>query len=361
MARLAMPSSTVGVLLVNLGTPDAPQAPEVRRYLRQFLSDPRVLDISAIGRWLLLNLIILPRRPARSAEAYRKIWGADGSPLLTHSRALCDQLRVALPDLQVELAMRYGNPSIRAGLTALRDRGCDRIVVFPLYPQYAASSTGSTVEAVYREAAGLWNTPYLSVVPPFYDDPGFINAFAEVGAPVLAELRPDHVLYSFHGLPERHMHKSDVSGQHCLRRDDCCAQIVAANRHCYRAQCHATAAALTARLGLDPASTSLSFQSRLGRAVWIRPYTDIVLPELARRGVKRVAVFCPAFVADCLETLEEIGIRAEADFKAAGGEALRLVPSLNAHPAWVRSAAALIRETAPHVLRALPIASTGLA
>jgi ferrochelatase len=361
MARLAMPSSTVGVLLVNLGTPDAPQAPEVRRYLRQFLSDPRVLDISAIGRWLLLNLIILPRRPARSAEAYRKIWGADGSPLLTHSRALCDQLRVALPDLQVELAMRYGNPSIRAGLTALRDRGCDRIVVFPLYPQYAASSTGSTVEAVYREAAGLWNTPYLSVVPPFYDDPGFIAAFAEVGAPVLAELRPDHVLYSFHGLPERHMHKSDVSGQHCLRRDDCCAQIVAANRHCYRAQCHATAAALTARLGLDPASTSLSFQSRLGRAVWIRPYTDIVLPELARRGVKRVAVFCPAFVADCLETLEEIGMRAEADFKAAGGEALRLVPSLNAHPAWVRSAAALIRETAPHGHRMLPIASTGLA
>ena len=349
------PGGSVGVLLVNLGTPDAPQAAEVRRYLREFLSDPRVLDISALGRWLLLNLIILPTRPAKSAAAYRKIWGADGSPLLSHSRALCEQVRAALPELQVELAMRYGNPSIRAGLTALRDRGCDRIVVFPLYPQYAASSTGSTVEAVYREAAGLWNTPYLSVVPPFFDEPGFIAAFAEVGAPVLAEFKPDHVLYSFHGLPERHMHKSDVSGTHCLRSPDCCATIVAANRHCYRAQCYATAAALTARLGLAPGTSSVSFQSRLGRAVWIRPYTDIVLPELARRGVKRVAVFCPAFVADCLETLEEIGIRAEEDFKAAGGEALRLVPSLNAHPAWVRAAAELVREAAPQGRRMLPV------
>lgn len=346
----------IGVLLVNLGTPDAPQAPEVRRYLREFLSDPRVLDISPVGRWLLLNLVILPLRPARSAEAYRKVWRADGSPLLAYSRALAEQVRAALPDMQVELAMRYGNPSIPAGLTALRDRGCDRIVVFPLYPQYAASSTGSTVEAVYRAAAGLWNTPYLTIVPPFYDDPGFIDAFAEVGAPVLAELQPDHVLYSFHGLPERHMHKSDVSGTHCLRSADCCATIVAANRHCYRAQCFSTARALTARLGLAPEMTTVSFQSRLGRAVWIRPYTDIVLPELARRGVRRVAVFCPAFVADCLETLEEIGIRAEEDFKKAGGESLRLIPSLNAHPSWVRAAADLVREAAPR--RSLPLAPT---
>lgn len=347
--------SPIGVLLVNLGTPDAPQAPEVRRYLRQFLSDPRVLDISPVGRWMLLNLVILPLRPARSAEAYRKIWRADGSPLLVYSRALAEEVRAALPDMQVELAMRYGNPSITAGLTALRDRGCDRIVVFPLYPQYAASSTGSTVEAVYRAAAGLWNTPYLTIVPPFYDDPGFIDAFAEVGAPVLAELQPDHVLYSFHGLPERHMHKSDVSGTHCLRSPECCATIVAANRHCYRAQCFSTARALSARLGLAPETTTVSFQSRLGRAVWIRPYTDIVLPELARRGVRRVAVFCPAFVADCLETLEEIGIRAEEDFKKAGGESLRLIPSLNAHPRWVRAAADLVREAAPR--RSLPLAT----
>jgi len=343
-----------GVLLVNLGTPDAPMAAEVRRYLREFLSDPRVLDISPLGRWLLLNLIILPTRPARSAEAYRKIWGPDGSPLLVHSRALTERVRAALPDFPVELAMRYGTPSISAGLTALRDRGCDRIVVLPLYPQYAASSTGSTAEAVYRAAGALWNTPYITVVPPFYDHPGFIDAFAAVGAPVLADLQPDHVLYSFHGLPERHMHKSDMSGAHCLRSADCCAAIVAANRHCYRAQCHATAHALTQRLGLDPSRTTISFQSRLGRAVWIRPYTDIVLPELAAKGVKRVAVFCPAFVADCLETLEEIGIRAEEDFKKAGGEALRLIPSLNASPAWVAAVVDLIREAAPRG-RSLPV------
>ncbi len=350
---LLMPSP-IGVLLVNLGTPDAPHAPEVRRYLREFLSDPRVLDISPLGRWLLLNLIILPTRPARSAEAYRKVWRADGSPLLAFSRELHAGVRDALPDMQVELAMRYGNPSVAAGLKALRDGGCDRVVVFPLYPQYAASSTGSTVEAVYREAAALWNTPYLSIVPPFYDSPAFINAFAAVGRPVLDEFRPDHVLYSFHGLPERHMHKSDMSGQHCLRSADCCDQIVAANRHCYRAQCYSTARALTHALDLTPDTTSVSFQSRLGRAVWIRPYTDIVLPELARRGVRRVAVLCPAFVADCLETLEEIGIRAEEDFKKAGGEALKLVPSLNGHPAWVDAAAGLIRETAPRGHR-LPI------
>jgi ferrochelatase len=348
-------ASQTGVLLVNLGTPDAPQPAEVRRYLREFLSDPRVLDIAPLARWLLLNLVILPTRPARSAEAYRKIWRPDGSPLLVHSRDLTDRVRAALPDLPVELAMRYGSPSIAAGLAALRARGCDRVVVFPLYPQYAASSTGSTAEAVYRAAAALWNTPYITVVPPFYADPHFIDAFVAVGAPQLAEFRPDHVLYSFHGLPERHMHKSDLSGAHCLRDDHCCDRIVDANRHCYRAQCHATARALTARLGLDPASTTISFQSRLGRAVWIRPYTDIVLPELARRGIKRVAVFCPAFVADCLETLEEIGIRAEEDFKQAGGEALRLVPSLNASPAWVDAVVHLIREAAPRG-RSLPLA-----
>jgi ferrochelatase len=272
-----------GVLLVNLGTPDAPQAAEVRRYLREFLSDPRVLDISPLGRWLLLNLIILPTRPARSAEAYRKIWRADGSPLLVHSRALAERVRAALPDLPVELAMRYGTPSIAAGLAALRDRGCDRIVVLPLYPQYAASSTGSTAEAVYRAAAALWNTPYITVVPPFYDHPGFIDAFAAVGAPVLADLQPDHVLYSFHGLPERHMHKSDMSGAHCLRSADCCAAIVAANRHCYRAQCHATARALTAapRPRPVPHHDQLPVAARPGR---VDPSVHRHRPARARRA-----------------------------------------------------------------------------
>jgi ferrochelatase len=334
----------LGVLLVNLGTPDAPHAPEVRRYLAEFLADPRVIDINPVARWILLHLIILRFRPARSAEAYRKIWTPEGSPLLVHSKALAAAVAERLPGCEVALAMRYGAPSLADGLRALRDRGCDRLLVFPLYPHYAASSTGSTLEALYKAAGELWNTPYLWVVPPFYDHPSFIDALAQRGAPILDELRPDHVVFSYHGLPERHMHKSDPSGQHCLRQSGCCDAIIDANRSCYRAQCYATSRALIARLGLDPAGVSTCFQSRLGRTPWIRPYTDEVLPELARRGVRRVAVFCPAFVADCLETLEEIGMRADEDFRAAGGEALRLVPGLNSEPRWVDAVLQMIGE-----------------
>lgn len=345
--RSAQPMKpALGVLLVNLGTPDAPRAPEVRRYLREFLSDPRVLDIPAPARWLLLHLVILPFRPARSAAAYRRVWRPDGSPLLHHSRRLAEALRGALPDCEVELGMRYGEPSLARGLQALRQRGCDRIVVVPLYPQYAASTTGSTLDALYRAAAPAWNTPFFTVVPPFYDHPAFIDALAAVGAPVLDEFAPDHVLFSFHGLPERHLRKGDPTGAHCLRTPDCCDAVGVANRTCYRAQCFATARLLRRRLGLKEADTSIGFQSRLGRAAWIRPYTESEVVELARRGVRRLAVFCPAFVADCLETLEEIGIRAAESFVAAGGEALRLVPALNDHPAWVAALAAIIREAA---------------
>ena len=336
-----------GLLLCNLGTPDDPSPGAVRRYLRQFLADPRVLDINPVGRWALLNLIILPFRPAKSAAAYQKIWTQAGSPLLTHSQDLVRQVRARLgADWAVELGMRYQQPSIESALGNLRRAGADRIVVFPLYPQYSASSTGSSVEEVFRVVAKQWVTPSLAVVEPFYDDPGFIEAFAIRGREVIAAERPDHVLFSFHGLPERHMRKADATGTHCLQSEDCCARIVPANRHCYRAQCFATAHALAARLPLAPGSFGISFQSRLGRTPWIRPYTDIVLPELARQGKRRVVVFCPAFVADCLETLEEIGIRAQHDFKAAGGESLALVPSLNATPAWADAVVRLVRAQA---------------
>ena len=346
-----------GVLLVNLGTPDAPQAPEVRRYLREFLSDPRVLDINAVGRWLLLNLIILPTRPKKSAEAYRKVWTDEGSPLLVNSQRLADGVAAALPDHEVVLAMRYGSPSIADGLARLRAAGCDQLTVLPLYPQYAASSTASTIEKVFVETMQDWKPPFVTVLPPFYEEPRFIEAFAQVGQPTIDELAPDHVLMSFHGLPERHILKGDpTGGRHCLQSDSCCDAIGPNNRNCYRAQCHATARTLAARLGIAEDMYSVTFQSRLGRTPWIKPYTDEVLVDLAKRGVKRLAVFCPAFVADCLETLEEIGMGAREDFIAAGGEDLRLVPSLNGHPAWIEAVAGYIAEaTRPSAPRRLPV------
>ncbi len=340
--------SRIGVLLINVGTPEAPRPREVRRYLREFLSDPRVFDAPSPVRWFVLNFMILPFRPQRSAAAYARIWGRDGrSPLLSFSESFTEALARALGDgYDVVLAMRYGSPSIARGLLGLRSRGIDRIVVFPLYPQAASSSTGTSLEEVFRLAALPWNVPALSVVPPFHDHPDLARSFAELGRPVLDALRPDHVLFSFHGLPERHIFRSDDTGLHCLSVQDCCERIVPANRNCYRAQCFMTARAIAGAAGCDPARWSVSFQSRLGRDPWIRPYTDEIVRALPARGVRRLAVFCPAFVADCLETLEEIGIGLREMFLEHGGEELRLVPSLNAHPVWIDAAADLVRGAA---------------
>lgn len=336
-----------GLLLVNLGTPASTEVRDVRRYLREFLSDPRVLTMPAPARAALLNLVILPFRPARSAEAYRKVWLEEGSPLLVHGRALAAKVRERLGEgAMVELAMRYQEPALSGALERFRAAGVDRIVVLPLYPHYASSSWGSTAEAVYRLAAAHNNVAALQLVPPFYDHPAFVEAFAGVARPVIAEQEPDVVLMSFHGLPESHMTDADESGgAHCLQADDCCAAIGRANRHCYRAQCFATARALAAALDLGEDAWTVAFQSRLGRTPWIRPYTDEVIPRLAKEGKRRLAVICPAFVADCLETIEEIGIRARGDFLAAGGEDLRLVPSLNAEDAWADAVVRLVRET----------------
>jgi ferrochelatase len=334
------------LLLCNLGTPDAPTSAAVRRYLREFLSDPRVIDMNPVGRWLLLNLVILPTRPRKSAEAYRKIWTERGSPLLVHGEALVAAVRARLGnDWAVELGMRYGQPSIAAALTRLQEAGVARVVVLPLYPQYAASTTASTVDQVLRVAASSWGSETLTFIDAFYDQSAFIDAFATVGRPVLDAERPDHVLMSFHGLPERHLRKADKSGRHCLVAADCCDHIGESNRSCYRAQCYATARALAGRLGLADRTWSVSFQSRLGRTPWIRPYTDTTIAELAAQGRRRLVVFCPAFVADCLETLEEIGIRAREQFLAAGGERLALVPSLNAGPAWVDAVVRIVRDS----------------
>lgn len=332
-----------GLLLINVGTPDAPTPEAVRRYLREFLSDPRVIDMHPVGRWLLLNLIILPFRPAKSAHAYQQIWTEQGSPLLHHGERLVEKVEALLGDgWAVELGMRYGNPSLASALERLQARGAERLVVLPLYPQYASATTGSSLEALYRALGSKPVVPGLLALDPFYDDPGFLDAFAENGRPLLAEKNPDHVLFSFHGVPERQV-EATAPG-HCLKGDACCAQITAANRHCYRAQCFATARHLAERLALPPDRWSISFQSRLGRTPWIRPYTDEVLPELVARGVKKVLVFSPAFVADCLETLEELGIRAREDFIARGGEELWLVPSLNASDTWASAIVEMVER-----------------
>jgi ferrochelatase len=333
----------VGLLLVNLGTPDAPRPAEVRRYLREFLSDPRVLDLPALRRFLLLELVILPRRPAVSAAAYSKIWTEEGSPLLVHSRALADKLQERLgSDVQVELAMRYGQPSIAGALDRLERSGVSRIALLPLYPQYSAAATGSSIARVLELAAARWNTPFVQVIPPFYDHPAYLDARADSIRPFLASPEPELILFSFHGLPERHLRRSDSSpapGGHCLSRADCCDRIDSSNRFCYRAQCHATARSLAARLGLPSEKMVVCFQSRLGRTPWLRPYTDEVLAEHARRGVRH-AVLVPSFVADCLETLEELGLRGSEIWRDHGGETLRLVPALNASDRFVE---ALIR------------------
>lgn len=345
-----MTTLRTGVLLSNLGTPDGPDVPAVRQYLREFLMDPYVIDIPWPLRWFLVNALILPRRPRASAHAYQQVWTERGSPLLFHSEDLLAGVRDALgPSFAVELGMRYGAPSIPDALDRLLAAQVDRLLFVPLYPQYslAATETGwqHFVVACTRRGSALPR----GRTADFYADDGFIAAFESVIRDTTAEFGPDHVLFSFHGLPERHVKKTDLSGSHCLASAGCCDAIGEANRHCYRAQSMMTARLLAARLGLGADGWSVSFQSRLGRTPWIRPFTDEVLPELAKKGVRRVAVTCPAFVADCLETLEEIAIRARDAFRAAGGEDLRLVPSLNAHPLWVSAVADLVRRHAAHV------------
>jgi ferrochelatase len=339
--------SRTGVLLVNLGTPDSPSTRDVRRYLREFLSDPLVIDIPAVPRWLLLNLVILPLRPRKSAAAYAKIWTDEGSPLRLHGDRLRDAVAAKLGDaFHVELAMRYREPAVAGAVERVAAAGVDRWIVLPLFPQYSSAATQSAVDCVQAALAKAGNEAPVDVIESFYDAPEFIGAFAAVARPQLDAFRPDHVLFSYHGLPERQIRALDASGAHCLANDRCCDAITEVNRRCYRAHCVATTRALARTLGLDDDAHSLSFQSRLGRTPWIQPYTDFVLPELAEAGVKRLAVMCPAFVADCLETLEEIAIRGREQWLELGGEELLLVPSLNSHPAWVDGVVAMIRARA---------------
>jgi len=342
---VADPDQPIGVLLLNLGTPDSPEVSDVRRYLRQFLGDPRVLSMPAPLRWLLLNLVILPFRPRRSAAAYRSIWTENGSPLLCNSQTLAEASANKLGEgFRVEFAMRYGAPSVQRGIDALLASNPRRILVLPLFPQYASASTASAVAEVGRVLSSVERPPPVQVIGPFFDHPAFCHAVASVARPVLADFAPDHVIMSFHGLPEQQVRALDPTGAHCLVEPDCCDAPHAANRSCYRAQCFATARALRNALELEEANTSLVFQSRLGRTPWLEPDLVNVLPELFARGIKRPAVICPAFVADNLETVEEVGIRARTQWSELGGDALCLVPSVNADPTWVAGVTQLVEE-----------------
>jgi ferrochelatase len=332
------------ILLVNLGSPASPSAADVRPYLDEFLMDPYVLDVPGFVRTLLVRGLILNTRPAKSAEAYAKIWTDAGSPLVVIS----EQTRVALETLMerpVGLAMRYGEPSIPHGIAEVLARAgeIDELVIVPLYPHYAMAST-KTVEVAVEEALRGKGVPYRFVAP-FYDDPAYLDALA---ARMRADIPPgtQFVLFSYHGIPQRHVRKMDPTGNHCLRSGDCCSTPSAAWATCYRHQVLTTMEGVAQRLGLPADGYGFAFQSRLGGG-WLEPFTDKELLALPKRGVKRLAVVCPAFVADCLETLEEIDMRGRESFLKAGGESFAYLRCLNDDPAWIAALAALCRKPAP--------------
>lgn len=320
-----------GVLLMNTGSPDAPAEQAVRRYLREFLMDPNVIDFPWPLRALLVYGIILPRRPAKSAEAYQAVWTENGSPLIYH----CTELARALQQqagLPVEAGMAYGNPSIQAAIQKLVAVGVEKIRVLPLFPQYAMATVGTCV----AKAQSVSPVP-LEVIAPFYNHPAFIQPLADS----LAGLE-EYLLFSYHGLPERHLRKTDPTGSHCLATAHCCETASPAHSTCYRHQCFETTKAIVKAAGIPADRYSIAFQSRLGRDKWMEPYTDEMLKQLPVQGIKNLAVICPAFFCDCLETLEEIGLRGRETFLGSGGETFRLIPCLNAGESAVQCLAQFV-------------------
>ncbi|MEY3773841.1 MAG: hypothetical protein RLZZ129_621, partial [Verrucomicrobiota bacterium] len=323
------------VLLVNLGSPDSTAVPDVRRYLREFLGDERVLDVPAALRWALLEGIILRTRPKKSAHAYAEIWTEAGSPLIVTSRSVQQKLAAALgPDTPVYLAMRYGHPSVASVVAQIAADGIAELLLFPQYPHYAMSSWETVVVRVMEEVARQAPRLRVTTVQPFYADADYIDALHAVSAPFLAQPH-DHVLFSYHGIPERHLRKADSSRAHCTVVADCCATCSPAHATCYKAQCLATTRALVAKAGITAEKHSVSFQSRLAGEPWLSPFTDHELVRLPKAGVKNLLILCPAFTTDCLETLEEIQGEGRETFLAAGGESFQQIPCLNDHPAFI--------------------------
>ena len=333
-----------GVLLINLGSPDSPSVPDVRKYLREFLMDPCVLDAPWPVRAFIVHGCILPFRPKHSAEAYAQIWTPAGSPLIVTSRNVQRALQQRLGnDFHVELAMRYQNPGIASALTALHTRGIEDVLVLPLFPHYAMSSYGTAAQRAQELAAKLAPGMRLRVAEPYYADPRYIQALAASAADFLRK-GFDHLLVSFHGLPERHLRKADPTRSHCLMSADCCERPSPAHRTCYRAQCLATVRAFAEAACVPAEKISVAFQSRLGRDPWLQPYADAEFQRLARSGVKKLLVICPAFVSDCLETLEEVALRGRDTFREAGGEDFILIPCLNEHPQWLCALESIARS-----------------
>jgi protoporphyrin/coproporphyrin ferrochelatase len=324
------------ILLVNLGSPDSPSVPDVRRYLREFLGDSRVLDLPALLRRALLEGIILRTRPKRSAHAYASVWTDAGPPLMRISESVRAKLAGALDQrTPVYLAMRYGKPSVASVVAQMAADGIGEVLLFPQYPHYAMSSWETATVAVYEAAARLAPKMRVSCVQPFFADPDYIEALHAVAAPHLAQPH-DHLLFSYHGIPVRHLRKADSSHAHCTKVVDCCTTCSPAHATCYRAQIYATTRALAKRAGLAPDRHSVSFQSRLAGEPWCEPFTSSTLERLPSAGVKKLLVICPAFVADCLETLEEISVEGKETFLKAGGTSFVQIPCLNDHPAYIR-------------------------
>jgi ferrochelatase len=329
------------VLLINLGTPDSPSVGDVRKYLFQFLNDPRVIDIPWLLRTILVNLIIVPFRAPKSAKIYQELWTKDGSPLLIHGKSVTQKLQEKLAQkADVFFAMRYQNPSIDSVLEAIRKKNYAKIIMIPLYPQYASSSTGSTLEKVMQVVSKWWVIPEITMVSQYYDETGYLDAFAERGK-VHTKDNYEHVLFSYHGLPVRQVDKvyenGPCSDHHCEDHID------EENAFCYKAACYETTRQIASRLNIPKEKYTVAFQSRLDKK-WLEPFSDKVVAELAEKGIKKLLVFSPAFTADCLETTIEIGSEYKEIFEKHGGQHLQLVESLNDHPIWIDTLEKMVLE-----------------
>lgn len=344
-----------GVLLVNLGTPDSPDPKDVKRYLNEFLTDKRVIPLPWLKRQLLVRRIIVPRRYKESAESYSTIWTDEGSPLMVYGERVKKALQGSLGDqYQVELAMRYQNPTIEAALERLEAQDVSSLIILPLFPQYASATTGSVHQKVMELIKDWLVIPDVSFINSYPTYAPMIEAFCERGR--RADVgKYDHVLFSFHGLPESQLRNANKFG-HCLSKPGCCETLCRKNASCYSAQCYATAHAIAEGLKLSTDQYSVCFQSRLGKEPWIQPYASDTIQARQKAGDKTLLVFCPAFVCDCLETIEEIGMQYAEEFVEAGGERLDLVEGLNDDPSWVEALAQLVRERESATTTALPVA-----